>query len=196
MEDNHVIREGKLVRLRPLDKERDIDKFMEWLNDPEVMQFAGTITPVMRPWEEGWFDRIGNRPDDQMVFGIETLKEGKLIGNIGLHRIHPINRTANSGTIIGDKEYWGKGYGTDAKMLQLAFAFLSLNLRCVGASVIAFNERSHRYLMGCGYKEEGRKREWHYRNGKFYDEIILSVFREDWLSLWEKYLEELKSQKG
>ncbi|MAZ40956.1 hypothetical protein CL654_02470 [bacterium] len=192
MEDNHVIREGRLVRLRPLDKRHDLSHFLKWLNDPEVTQFVGSNNPVMRSQEEAWFDRLGKGSDEQIVFAIETLKGKKLIGNIGLHRIHPINRTAASGTIIGEKEYWGKGYGTDAKMLQLAFAFLTLNLRQVGAAVIGFNERSHRYLMGCGYKEVGRRDGWHFRNGTYYDEILLSVSREDWLPLWETYLEELK----
>lgn len=57
--------------------------------------------------------------------------------------------------------------------------------------VIAFNTRSAAYSKKCGYVEEGRLRAQVHRFGQRHDEILLAVFRDDWLPLWEKYQAEL-----
>jgi RimJ/RimL family protein N-acetyltransferase len=98
--------------------------------------------------------------------------------------------------MIGEKEYWGKGYGTEAKMLLLHYAFDTLNLRKICSSVISFNERSHKYSLKCGYKEEGRRKAQLFRDGKYWDEIQLAVFRKDWLLLWKKFQAEQKKAKA
>lgn len=106
---------------------------------------------------------------------------------MGLHEINWINRNAVTGTLIGEKEHRGKGYGTDAKMLLLDFAFNALGLHKVCSRVFAFNGRSRRYGEKCGYTVEGVLKEQHFHNGEFHDELVMAVFRRDWLPLWEAY---------
>jgi len=106
---------------------------------------------------------------------------------MGLHQIDFIHGTAVTGAIIGEKEYQGKGYGTDAKMTLLNYAFNTLNLRKVCSDVISFNKRSLAYSKKCGYKIEGRQKQQFYRSGKYYDRVFLAIFRKNWPKIWAEW---------
>jgi RimJ/RimL family protein N-acetyltransferase len=190
MESQAVPLTGKLVRLRALDERTDLDLITQWVNDPDVMQFVMAVPPLMRVAEEEWLRSL-SQDKTGAVFGIEVLEENKLIGVMGLHNINSRDRGADTGAFIGDKNFWGRGYGSDAKMLQLAHAFETLNLRKVCSSVLAFNARSEGYLKKCGYEREGIRVRQRFRNGKYWDEILLAVFRHKWLPLWKEYKREL-----
>jgi RimJ/RimL family protein N-acetyltransferase len=122
-----------------------------------------------------------------MTFAIVDKENDALIGAIGLHRIDRQNMTAATGTSIGNKEYWGKGYGTEAKMLLLEFAFNELNLRKIYSDVIGYNERSLKYAKKCGYVEEARLPEHYFRKGKYWDKVILAVYSKEWQELWKNF---------
>jgi len=179
---------GKLVVLRPLHKETDLESYWRWINDSSITRYLTTYLPMTYQQEEEWFDKLGSRQND-ISFAIDTVKERKLIGAMRLFDINWKNRTATTGAFIGDKDYWGKGYGTDAKLILLEYAFNTLNLRKINSSVMVYNERSLRYCLRCGYKEEGRLISQVYRFGKYWDEILLAVFKEDWEKIWDLYQE-------
>lgn len=179
-----IFLKSKRVVLRPIER-ADVPKFLVWINDPEVTQYIATLFPKMEADENEWFEGLHKRQPDDIVLGIVV--DGKLIGNMGIHHINWINGTATTGAIIGDKEYWGKGYGSEAKMLLLHYLFHTLNLRKISSSVIAYNDRSYAYSMKCGYKEEGRRKAQLYRKGQYWDEILLAVFRKDWEPAWERF---------
>ncbi|MBP9760373.1 MAG: GNAT family N-acetyltransferase, partial [Candidatus Pacebacteria bacterium] len=103
------------------------------------------------------------------------------------HHISWINRTATSGAFIGDVAHQGQGYGTEAKMLLLDYAFNTLNLRKVCSTVLAFNGRSQRYNEKCGYVVEGVQKAQVFRDGSYHDLILMAVFRDDWLPVWREY---------
>ncbi len=180
-----VFLKGKKTILRPLRKATDFELCLRWINDPEVNQYLLIHFPLTEKKEEEWFDKVANDPNE-VVLGIETL-DGRLIGTMGLHRINSKDRTAMTGALIGEKEYWGKGFGTDAKMTLLDYAFNTLNLRKINSSVYAFNKRSLKYNLKCGYKIEGVRKKQIFRNGKYNDEILIAVFKENWLPVWKKY---------
>jgi len=181
-----VFLKGERVVLRLPDKERDMELFLQWFNDEEVMRFLWVRYPLTRKGEEEWFDRISESKTD-FVFVIETTDSSIPIGVIGLHQISYPDGTAVTGTTIGNQEYWGKGYGTDAKMLLLRYAFHTLGLRKICSSVWAFNERSHRYALKCGYHEEARRKDQVFKDGEYHDEILMAVYRQDWEKVWEEY---------
>lgn len=184
-----IFRQGKRLYLRPLEK-GDLPFFVRSMNDPEVTRFLTICLPVGIEDEEEWFERQRKNRDESLVFAI-VLKEGnQLIGSMGFHRIDHLNGTAMTGSAIGKKECWGKGYGTEAKMLLLEYAFNTLNLRKVCSAAYAPNERSIGCLKRCGYKEEGRLRAQHFINGEYVDDVLLAVFRNEWLPLWAKYHKE------
>jgi len=185
-----IFLKGKRVVLRPL-LESDIPSMLRWINDPEVNQYLCIYTPQMEQDQKNWLERVreSQKRGTDLVFAIET-SDGECIGNMGIHGISWKDRTATTGALIGEEEYWGKGYGTEAKMLLLDYAFNTLNLRKIYSSVIAFNGRSRAYSLKCGYKEEGVRKDHWYRKGQYWDEILLAVFKEDWLPLWKKFKEE------
>ncbi|MEK9180357.1 MAG: GNAT family protein [Patescibacteria group bacterium] len=176
---------GKRVILRPLLRQ-DIPHLLKWINDEDVTQYLATYLPMMEADEEKWVDDLAKDKQANLVFLIVTT-EGKSIGTMGLHRISWKDRVATTGALIGEKDYWGKGYGTESKMLLLNYAFNTLNLRKICSSVLAYNRRSYAYQVKCGYREEGRRRRQFYRKGRYWDEVFMAVFKEDWLPLWRKY---------
>ena len=179
-----VFLKGKRTSLRPL-AEGDIPLFLKWVNDPEVRRFITRIFPATEGDEHEWLERLRKKPDTDIVLMIEV--KGRPIGTIGIHGIDWKNRIATTGALIGEKEYWNKGYGTDAKMALLDYAFNTLNLRKIMSRVKAFNRRSLAYSLHCGYAVEGRLRRQHFEGGKYYDEFVLGLFKNQWLPYWKKY---------
>jgi RimJ/RimL family protein N-acetyltransferase len=172
--------EGSKVRLVPLDKGKHLDNAVAWLNDPEVTAWLliGDF-PLSRLAEEEWFERAAKGGDSEVNFAIETL-EGEHIGFAGLHSISYRHGTATSGTVIGRKEIWGKGYGPDAMRVRAHYAFHVLGLRMLLTEALADNTRSVRALEKAGYREIGRcpKRWW--KRGAFRDALMLVLMREEW----------------
>ncbi|MBI5004716.1 MAG: GNAT family N-acetyltransferase [Candidatus Lloydbacteria bacterium] len=184
-----IFLKGKKVNLRPLRKATDFESCLRWINDCEVNQYLATYLPMSEQKEEEWFDKT-SKSSDNIVFAIEVsdvLNGGMPIGLIGLHNINWKDRTAVTGAVIGEKEYWNQGYGTDAKMLILEYAFNTLNLHKICSSVVEFNKRSLQYNLHCGYKLEGTERKQVFKRGRYWDKYILGVFKNDWLPVWRTY---------
>ncbi|OHA34246.1 MAG: hypothetical protein A2928_03200 [Candidatus Taylorbacteria bacterium RIFCSPLOWO2_01_FULL_45_15b] len=181
-----VFRCGPRVYLRPMTK-KDLPNITRWINDPEVTQYLLTVYPLRFEDEEKWFESLGERKGKDSVFAIVLKHDHKMIGVMGLHSIDNLHGIAETGSFIGEKRYWGKGYGSEAKMLVLEYAFNAVNLRKVNSSVHAFNIRSKKSLEKCGYRVEGRRVKQYYKNGEYVDSILLAVFKEDFLPLWKKF---------
>lgn len=181
-----IFLKGRKTILRPMNKQTDIEKCLRWINDPEIRHFVKNIFPMTYADEEYWFDNMGRKKPNDISFAIETL-DGTYIGNMGIHNINWKNGTFVTGAIIGEKEYWNKGYGTDAKMLLLDYAFNTLNLRKGVSTVIAYNKRSLNYSLHCGYKIEGVQKKQMFREGKYHDLLWLGLFKKDWLVVWKRY---------
>ncbi len=179
-----VFLRGRKTVLRPV-LESDVPLLMKWINDPRVRQFIQNAFPLGEGAEREWVANLSKRSDTNMVLMIEV--NGKAIGNMGVHQINWKDRTATTGAIIGEVEYWGKGYGTDAKMALLEYLFNTLNLRKVMSHVYAFNKRSLGYSLHCGYKIEARLRKQRFIGGRYHDEVILGLFKEDWLKARKAY---------
>lgn len=180
-----VFRMGKRIYLRPLSRE-DAHILTTWINDPEVHQFLTTLKPVTLEDEYDWFEET--RKNKTLAVFVIVLKEtDEPIGVMGLHEINNLHGTATTGSFIGRKDCWNKGYGTEAKMLVLEYAFNTRNLRKICSSVFDFNGRSKRALEKCGYRVEGVLKKHRYRNGRYCDEIRLAVFKKDFMPLWRKF---------
>lgn len=183
-EKSLVFLKGARIVLRPALRE-DIPLFLRWINNPDVRYFLGSYLPMWEADEEAWVENLSKRKADNIVLLLSV--DGHPIGNMGLHQIDWKNRTATTGALIGEKEYWGKGYGSEAKMLLLNYAFNTLNLRKINSSVIEFNPRSYHYSLKCGYEEEGRLKRQIFQNGRYWDEVQLAVFKKDWQPIWRQF---------
>ena len=186
MSENQVVfLKGRNVSLRPVEK-TDLPIIVRWINDPEVRFFLEAYLPQNNKDEEEWLERLSKRkPDDITLLIVKT--GGEPIGVMGIHNIKWRDRVATTGALIGAKECWGKGLGSEAKLLLLDYAFNTLNLRKICSNAIAYNERSIRYSLRCGYKEEGKLKAHIFRAGEYHDLVQLAIFRENFKPVWEKY---------
>ncbi len=172
---------SKNVVLRVVEK-KDIPLLLLWFNDPEVIQYLQFYLPLMELQEEKWLEQKSFSEND-VVFLIEAIMEDgslKPIGTCGLHEIEWKNRKATAGIAIGEKDFWSKGYGTEAARLIIEYAFNQLNLHRLGTSVYDFNERSIGMQKKVGFQVEGRRRQAIFKNGRYVDEIVLGILREEW----------------
>ncbi|MEI8360764.1 MAG: GNAT family protein [bacterium] len=188
-----VFLRGFKTILRPPNRVLDHDLFYRWINDPDIWCFLKRFAPISHQSEGEWIDKM-NTQNNSQIFTIET-HEGQPIGVMGLEKIDWKNRHAMTGSFIGEKCFWGQGYGTDAKMALLKYAFDELNLHKVMSGVISFNKRSLAYSKKCGYVEQGCLKDHVFRDGKYHDETLLAVFRSSWHVAYSAYLNKMNSKK-
>ena len=172
---------GKRIRLRGNERS-DLPKFVEWLNDPDVRSYFSMSLPISQAAEEQWFENMLKRPSEEQSLGIE-IKDGdgwRLIGNCGIFDIKWRARSAEVGLFIGDKSCWNKGYGTEVMRLLLRHGFGTLNLSRIFLRVDAENLGGIRAYEKAGFVHEARLRESDFREGKYCDDLIMSVLRSEW----------------
>jgi RimJ/RimL family protein N-acetyltransferase len=189
-----VFRKGKRVYLSPMQKE-DLPLITVWINDQEVNQYLTVAMPMTLQDEEKWFESLESDKPHHIILAIRLTDTNEIIGIQGLHKVSYRDGTAVMGYFIGRKDLWGQGYGTEAQMLLLEYAFNTLNLHKVSAEVYDFNPRSKKCLEKCGYVEEGIQREHRFRNGRRADCHLLAVFRKEFLPRWENYSAEFLKAK-
>lgn len=170
---------GKLVKLRAYE-EKDIKKAQEFINDPEIKYLLQNIVPFPLTYadEKKFIDGISAFKDDY-TFAIDTL-DGHYIGGCGLNNVDWKNRVAVVGIVIGDKDYWGRGYGSDAMHLLIDFIFNEMNMNKVQLHVYSYNERAIKSYLKCGFVEEGRLRQTQYKRGVYHDEVVMGLLKEEY----------------
>lgn len=174
---------GQKVRLREYRKE-DIEKALAYINDSEVKKLLAPGIPYLNTLEDErkWVENL-SASNDIYSFAIETLGDEKYVGGCGLNSIDWKNSVAVVGIFIGDKNYWGKGYGTDAMKVLIKFIFEQMNVHKIKLNVYSFNERAIKSYEKCGFKVEGVLRQEIFRDGRYYDEIIMGLLKEEYLAL-------------
>ena len=171
---------GKKVRLREYKKE-DVKQAQNFMNDPEVKRLLHPGIPYLFTFEDEqkWFEGI-SAMKEKYSFAIETLEDNKYIGGCGINDIDWKNSVIVVGIFIGDKDYWSKGYGTDAMKVLIRFIFEQMNIHKIKLNVYSFNERAIKSYEKCGFKQEGRLRKEIFRDGKYYDEIVMGLLSEEY----------------
>lgn len=174
---------GERVRLRAAERE-DIQKFLQWVNDPEVTRSLALYLPISMTDEDNWFTAMTQRDPNEKSLVIE-IRDGdgwRMIGNSGVFGIEWVNRSGELGIMIGDKSEWNKGYGTEAMILLQRHAFETLNLNRVSLRVYAENVRAIHVYEKAGFIREGRMRSAVYKHGKYDDVILMSVLHSEWMA--------------
>ncbi len=184
---------GKIVTLRAIEEE-DLHLFHAWGNDPELWRLlGGWHFPASKVSTRAWFDKMQS---DQLNLRLAiTTEQDGLVGLANLLDIDWKNKHAFHGMMLGRKTTHGKGIGRDTVMSIMRYAFDELGLERLDGSMIEFNNASIILYCGkCGWKEEGRQRNWYYRDGRYWDRLIVGVTREDYYSLVQeaKYWSEHK----
>jgi RimJ/RimL family protein N-acetyltransferase len=176
---NRLIR-GEKVYLGPL-RVDDAPRFAEWFADLEFLALLGTnpLRQMTLQTEQQWLEaQVKN--ENSYQFGIYTCSDNEIIGSAGLHAPHWRNRSAELGIAVGNKAFWGKGYGTEASRLVLNYGFWELNLHRISLLVYAYNHRAIRSYEKLGFVHEVVRREAVYRDGHYYDILVMSLLRHEW----------------
>jgi RimJ/RimL family protein N-acetyltransferase len=177
---------GKKLVLRAIEQ-RDLQYLHAWANDPVTQDAIGEIHfPSSMDFHESWFANLKSDKLNQR-FMVQT-PEGTPIGISSIVNIDWRNRHAWHGLVIGDSSHRGKGYGVDAILATMRYAFEELNLERLDGGMIEYNQASIATYCGpkVGWKEEGRKRRYFFRKGRFWDQVVVGVTRADYAELCEK----------
>ena len=175
---------GKLVRLSAFDPEEMSKALPRWQQNSEYFRLlSSSIGPLKSPKAAiQWMEKeVAEMSTATYFLSIRTLAEDRLIGDLGLEVVDWSGRDAFVGLGIGETEYWGKGYGTDAMNILLRFAFTEINLRRVTLSVFEYNPRAIRSYEKAGFRHEGRLRRVLNKEGRRWDLLHMGILREEWL---------------
>lgn len=160
--------------------------FLKWKNDPKLREFncnraaATDIEQLKREIQEP-------RPvlPESFSFEIYYKPENKLVGQCGLHSFAWRDGRAQLGIVIGEREYWGRGIGTEAYQLLVRYGFTQLELHKIVATINAPNIGSQTAVQRAGLTIEAQLKEWTFTDGKYYDRYIYGITEDEWRALNE-----------
>ena len=179
------------IYLRALEPD-DYKISVRWRNDEEIQNMVGGHKYFVSAERERQWVNAAINSNDKLVLAICLLENDKYIGNVMLQDIDWINRSASVPILIGDKAEWNKGYATEARMLMLKFAFEERNLERICDYVLEDNVSSIKMHEKCGYKVEGILRNSVYKNGRYYNQILMSVLRNEFFKTYNEYCDKYK----
>ena len=168
--------QGKLVRLRP-PKAEDAEAMIGWFEDLETTRFLGLRNPPSIEMEKQWLETTAKDPNS-VIWVMEV--GGVAVGTTGIREIDWKNGFGTTGTLIGDRSVWGQGVGSEAMRLRARYAFVQMPLRKLKSSYFDGNVASGKAQAAAGYREVGRHRADRFVDGRWVDEILTEVLREDW----------------
>ena len=157
--------------------------FQRWYADPAVVRLTRYQDGPMRPDEIERFFAARALGNESLAMAIHVRDSDRLIGTCALSQLDADNGSALFHITIGEKDAWGHGFGTEATKLMIDHAFSSLGLHRIALTVFAFNERAIRAYRSVGFVIEGRAREAIWREGRWWDEISMSLLASDWKRL-------------
>jgi RimJ/RimL family protein N-acetyltransferase len=184
---------GQRVTLRSI-RRADLEQLNQFNNDIEVEVAGGGDPPMPQSLERlqaEYEADIMKGGRDGTSFAIEADKQ--FIGTCALFQFDDVAQTCALGITIGDKAYWGRGYGRETLKLLLDYSFRFRNMRRVHLTVNSTNQRAIRAYLACGFIEEGRLRQHVWSDGHYIDLIQMGILRSEWENMQAK-LEDVPTQ--
>ncbi len=177
---------GNLVYLRGIE-ETDLGNIVGWINDEEVnrLMFVGERPASLELLTEEW--RHETRSSKNMAFAVCLKEDNSFIGTAGLYSINWIMRSAELRVFLGNKDYWGRGIGTEVIKLLVVYGFARLNLNRIWLGVNMENAAATRVYEKAGFVKEGILRQEQYRNFQYYDVQRMSLLREEYADNQKEY---------
>lgn len=170
--------EGTRIFLREVRAEDVNEGYYQWMNDDDVTRYTESrFYPYSKEQLCNYVTALDGRTDSVFLAIVEKSSQ-QHIGNIKLGNINWIHRRADIGIIIGDKQYWGKGYGSEAICLLSDYAFQKLNLHKVWAGCYIDNIASIKAFEKAGFEREGVQKRHVFYAGKYVDVVLMGRFRE------------------
>ncbi|MFC4244936.1 GNAT family N-acetyltransferase [Gryllotalpicola reticulitermitis] len=170
------------ITLRAL-RESDLSTLVAWWNSPE---WAGLQQRIVKPRPEAPIEEMlrnwsANKPLGDTGFCIVSNEGGELLGHLTLHGASLPERCASFAILIGP-DHVGHGIGPKATLLALSYGFRELGLNRIELRAWAFNTRAIRAYEKAGFVVEGRRRDAVFHDGRFHDELIMSVLARDYFA--------------
>jgi RimJ/RimL family protein N-acetyltransferase len=161
------------IYLRSLRQEDLSGNWYIWLNDPVVTRYQDKgIIPNTLEKQQSYYESLVKSSSD-IVFAIVFNPTDTHIGNIGLHKIDFIHRHADVGIILGEKDYWNKGFATQSIQAITKYSVNTLNLHRLTAYVMKENTGSLKAFTNAGFVQEGCLKEYYYKNGLYLDVYVM-----------------------
>ena len=176
-----VLTTERLILSRPV--EGDMQHIIHYLDSDKV--YSENTANMPYPYKEADAEFLihevvdkGFENETDFVFAIRNKENGLIMGLIGIHHWDKANQKAEIGYWLG-KEFWNKGYVTEAMAEVLVFGFHVLNLNKITASFFPHNPASGRVMEKSGMRQEAVLKQEIYKNGKFLDFVRYSILKED-----------------
>ena len=176
---------GEKIYLRGIDLNDVNEEYLNWVNDAEVINNLATVLPSTKIDLENFVKSNLENPN-YVFFAIIEKKTNKHIGNIKLGPINWISRTSNYGLMIGDKDSWGKGFAQESFSLLNKFAFEKLNMHKLWDIAASTAIASIKANQKIGFKIEAELEDHVFKNGKYINVVVLSLFAKDYYKMNEK----------
>ena len=178
--DEIVFLRGPRIHLRALTENDLTVEYLQWLNDEEVCRHnSHAIFPNTQQKMKNYFDGLDSQRE--VVLAIIDVGTGKHIGNISLQGINWVAKNAEFAILLGDKEYWGKGYGEEAAKLIIGYGFERLNLHRIYCGTMEGNEGMKKLALKLNMTQEGVRRQAIYKHGKYFDIVEYGLLKEEYL---------------
>ena len=172
--------DGWRIYLRPLRREDLNKEYLGWLNDPEVNRYLESgIFPCAWDELERFYEQ--STGPSQVALAIVDKKTEQHIGNVKLGPINWVHRRATIGILVGNKDFWGKGIGTEATRLMVEYGFFRLNLARIELGVCAKHKAAIRVYEKAGFQIEGQRRSSSFRDGQYEDGLWMGLLREEYV---------------
>jgi len=170
---------GRLVVLRR-HRPDNLRAFMRWYADPEIARLTRYQQAPLSSDDVQRFFYSRIMGSDFLAMAIHIRDTDRLIGTCAFSQLDGDNGSTLFHITIGEPDAWGKGYGTETTQLMLDHAFTRLALHRVALTVFEYNSRAIRSYEKSGFTIEGRARQAIFRDGRFWDEIHMSILLEEW----------------
>jgi RimJ/RimL family protein N-acetyltransferase/ubiquinone/menaquinone biosynthesis C-methylase UbiE len=173
---------GEKIILRNITMADCTEIYMNWLNDIDVNRYLESRLSIQTL--ESIKNLVSNvlETENSYMFAIIHKASNEHIGNVKIGPIHSVYKNTFIGYIIGDKNYWGKGFASEAVYLATKFCFDVLELHKINAGVIARNIRSIRVLDKLGFKKEACIRADEFQDGEYWDVYRYGIIEKELIS--------------
>jgi [ribosomal protein S5]-alanine N-acetyltransferase len=173
MEDLYI---GERVYLKLLSEHEIDERYLSWFKSKELVQYySSTKREFTREYLVQDL-RAGLKNETHYVYGIYTVSEGLLIGNVKIGPIMKSNRNTDFSIILGDRSYYGKGIAQEAFKLGNHLVFMVYDLRKITSGMFEANRSSFKALKKSGWVIEGRRKGHYFVDGNALDQILVSCF--------------------
>ena len=171
------ILESNRLKLTPLSMVFATEKYVNWMNDPEVIKYLMSGGNYTIDKLQKYIEEVEKRPQFFWAISLKETKEH--VGNIKIDPIDPINLYGEYGIMIGDKSIWGKGIAYEASSKVISHCFEKLKLRKINLSVLSKNLLARKLYNSLGFEQEGYFKKHIFHNNQFEDSIRMTLFNKN-----------------